>query len=166
MKIQVCESLFSILGLRGQSRWALLNTVADVSVEDRVGNILLQIEELRFGHKAQLLFRLWAQGLVKMLKLKLRRDLKLIFDQYFADVWLRLWSWILVKILKLGFVKILNSKFIGDADCWYLAKNLMLSRDSKDEFDQICVWTCDITSRSYFDKMNSTLGSVVPLAMF
>ena len=25
MKIQVCESLFSILGLRGQSRWALLN---------------------------------------------------------------------------------------------------------------------------------------------
>ena len=28
------------------------------------------------------------------------------------------------------------------------------------------VWTCDITSRSYFGKMNSTLGSVVPLAMF
>ena len=31
---------------------------------------------------------------------------------------------------------------------------------------KICVWTCDITSRSYFGKMNSTLGSVVPLAMF
>ena len=31
---------------------------------------------------------------------------------------------------------------------------------------KICVWTCDMTSRSYFDKMNSTLGSVVPLAMF
>ena len=30
---------------------------------------------------------------------------------------------------------------------------------------KICVWTCDMTSRSYFDKMNSTLGSVVPLAM-
>ena len=30
----------------------------------------------------------------------------------------------------------------------------------------ICVWTCDMTSRSYFGKMNSTLGSVVPLAMF
>ena len=26
-------------------------------------------------------------------------------------------------------------------------------------------WTCDMTSRSYFGKMNSTLGSVVPLAM-
>ena len=31
---------------------------------------------------------------------------------------------------------------------------------------KIGVWTCDITSRSYFGKMNSTLGSVVPLAMF
>ena len=31
---------------------------------------------------------------------------------------------------------------------------------------KICVWTCDMTSRSYFDKMNSTLGSVVHLAMF
>ena len=31
---------------------------------------------------------------------------------------------------------------------------------------KICVWTCNMTSRSYFGKMNSTLGSVVPLAMF
>ena len=31
---------------------------------------------------------------------------------------------------------------------------------------KICVWTSDITSRSYYVKMNSTLGSVVPLAMF
>ena len=31
---------------------------------------------------------------------------------------------------------------------------------------KICVWTCDMASRSYFGKMNSTLGSVVPLAMF
>ena len=33
-------------------------------------------------------------------------------------------------------------------------------------WDVICVWTCDMTSRGYFGKMNSTLGSVVPLAMF
>ena len=26
--------------------------------------------------------------------------------------------------------------------------------------------TCDITTRSYFGKMNSTLGSLVPLPMF
>ena len=31
---------------------------------------------------------------------------------------------------------------------------------------KFCVWTCVMTSRSYFGKMNSTLGSVVPLAMF
>ena len=33
---------------------------------------LLQIWKLRFGHKAKLLFRLLAQGLVKKLKLKLK----------------------------------------------------------------------------------------------
>ena len=30
----------------------------------------------------------------------------------------------------------------------------------------ICLRTCDMTQRSYFGKQNSTLGSVVPLAMF
>ena len=33
-------------------------TVADVDNEDRVGNSLLRIWKLRFGHKAKLLFRL------------------------------------------------------------------------------------------------------------
>ena len=33
-------------------------TVAVVSDEDRIGNSLLQIWKLRFGHKAKLLFRL------------------------------------------------------------------------------------------------------------
>ena len=33
-------------------------SVADVDDEDRVGTSLLQTEELRFGHKAKLLFRL------------------------------------------------------------------------------------------------------------
>ena len=33
-------------------------SVADVDDEDRVGNSLLQIWKLRFGHKAELLFRL------------------------------------------------------------------------------------------------------------
>ena len=35
-------------------------SVADVSDEDRVGNSLLQIWKLRFGHKAELLLRLCA----------------------------------------------------------------------------------------------------------
>ena len=55
-------------------------TVADVDDENRVGNSLLQIWKLRFGHKAKLLFRLSAQRLVRSLKLKLRRDFE-------AEVW-------------------------------------------------------------------------------
>ena len=45
-------------------------TVADVDV----GNSLLQIWKLIFGHKAKILFRLSAQGLIRSLKLKFKRD--------------------------------------------------------------------------------------------
>ena len=45
-------------------------TVADVSDEDCVGNSLLQIWKLRFGHKAKLLFRLLALELVKIVKFR------------------------------------------------------------------------------------------------
>ena len=41
-------------------------TVADVSDEDRVGNSLLQIWKLRFGHKAKRLIRLCAQDFVEV----------------------------------------------------------------------------------------------------
>ena len=40
------------------SKFVEVVTVADVSHDDRVGNSLLQIWKLRFGHKAYLLFRL------------------------------------------------------------------------------------------------------------
>ena len=49
-------------------------TVADVSDEDLVDNSLLHTWELRLGNKAKLLFRLSAQGFVKVLKLKFRQD--------------------------------------------------------------------------------------------
>ena len=39
-------------------------TFAGVGDEDCVGNSLLLIWKLRFGHKAKLLFKLWAQGLI------------------------------------------------------------------------------------------------------
>ena len=65
------------------SKLAEVVTVADVD-EDRLGNSLLQIWELGFGRKVKLLSRLWAQGLVKILKLKFRQELKLEFGQYFA----------------------------------------------------------------------------------
>ena len=61
-------------------------TVAD---DDLVGNNLLQIWKLRFGQKAKLLFRLWTQGLLKILMLKLRQDLKLEFGQFFLLMFCR-----------------------------------------------------------------------------
>ena len=48
--------------------------VANVDDEDRVGNSLLHTWELRLGNRAKLLFRLSAQGFVKVLKLKFRQD--------------------------------------------------------------------------------------------
>ena len=42
----------------GNSKLVGVVTVAYVDDEDRAGNSLLQIWELRFGHKAKLLFRL------------------------------------------------------------------------------------------------------------
>ena len=42
----------------GNSKFIEVVTVADVDDEDHVGNILLQIWKLRFGHTAKLLFRL------------------------------------------------------------------------------------------------------------
>ena len=70
--------------------------------------------------------------------------MKLKFGKYFgAEAWLRFWSLILVKILKLGLVHILNFKFYS--------QNPEL---------------VEILKLSYFGKLNSTLGYVVPLAMF
>ena len=48
------------------SKLVEVDTVACVNAEDHVGNSLLQIWELTFGPKAKLLFRLWAQGLLKI----------------------------------------------------------------------------------------------------
>ena len=62
------------------SRLVEVVAVADVDDEYGVGNSWLQIWKLRFGHKAKLLFKLWAQGLVKISKLKFSQDI---------DVWLR-----------------------------------------------------------------------------
>ena len=63
----------------------VVTVAADVDDEDRVGNSLLQILKLRFGRKPKLFFGLWAQGLVKILKLKFRQDLRLA-SFFSADV--------------------------------------------------------------------------------
>ena len=75
-------------------------------------------------------------------------------------------SWILVEILKLGLVNILNFKFSRDGDVWLRLRSKCLVEILKMKFDQdLCLklWYDPI---GYFGKLNSTLGSVVPLAMF
>ena len=89
--------------------------------------------------------------------------LKLQFDQYFADgVWLRIWFWILVEILKLSLVKILKFKFSRNADVWLSFWSCYLVEILKMKFYQ------DLLKNLWYDfgKQNSTLGTVVPLAMF
>ena len=120
-------------------------SVADVDAEKRVDCSLVQIWKLKFCHKAKLLFRLWAQGLVKVLKLKLRRD----FEAEFLSIF---WCWFLVKVVKLNHSKASFGQFfevLVCSSCWCLVEilRLVLNRDSENE-----IW--------------STLGSVVPLAMF
>ena len=75
-------------------------TVADIDDEDRVGNSLLQIWEL----KAKLLFSLWPQGLVKILNLK--------FRQYFeAGVKLVFCRWCFVDVIKLNLGRDSEARF-------------------------------------------------------
>ena len=156
---------------------------------------VLQIWKLRFGHKAQLLFRLSAQGLVKSLKLKFRQDFETeilsVFCcwcwwwETFTTVVCRFVSWSLV--MRLNFVQTLSSRFgqefevevqakfwnwslvsilllrLGEVMKWMFGQDFDVKVWSKDfEFwnlIKICVRTC------FFGKQNSTLGSVVPLAM-
>jgi len=83
-----------------------------------------------------------------------------------ADVLQSVQSWILIKMLKLGLVNILNFEFIWDGDVWLRFWSKCLVKILKMKFDQdfcLNLWYDPIL---YFGKMNSTLGSVVPLAMF
>ena len=82
-------------------------TVANVDDEDCVGNSLMQIWKLRFGHKAKLLFRLSAQGLVRSLKLKFRRDFE-------AEVWSVFCCWCLVEVTKLNLCEDYEASFGQD----------------------------------------------------
>ena len=85
-------------------------TVADVDTEKHVNKSLVQIWKLKFGHKVKFLFRIWAQGLVKILKLKFRRDFE-------AEIWSVFCCWSLVEVGRdsdAKFVKILKFKFSRD----------------------------------------------------
>ena len=60
-------------------------TVADVGAEKRVDDSLVQMWKLKIGHKLKFLFRIRAQGLVKIFWLKFK-NLKFKFSQN-VDVW-------------------------------------------------------------------------------
>ena len=63
------------------SKLVLVVTVADVDAEKRVDDSLVQIWKLKFGHKVNFLFRLWAQDFVKILKVNLGTILRLKFGK-------------------------------------------------------------------------------------
>ena len=110
-----------------------------------------------FQHKVSSRFWSWSSG----------RILKLEFGQYFAaDVLQRLWRWILVKMLKQGLVNILNFKFSRGGDVWCGFWSECLVEILKMKFDQDLCLNLWYDPTGYFGKLNSTLRSVVPLAMF
>ena len=71
--MQNLRRLFTFLAF-GPYNSNLVEAVTHVDDEKRVDNSLVQIWRLKFGHKAKLLFTLWAQGLVKSLKLKFKQN--------------------------------------------------------------------------------------------
>ena len=84
-------------------------TVAYVSNDDRVGNSLVQIWKLKFGHKVKFLFRHLAKGLVKIVSSSEILEQK--FGHFCCCCLVEVMKFILVEILKLGLVKILNIMF-------------------------------------------------------
>ena len=109
-------------------------TAADVDYENPVGNSLLQISKLRFGQNAKLLFRLWAQGLAKILKLKLRQDFEAEVYSVFCC-----WCLVEVKILTLGLVMILSLSLVQmlmfgwdfEVDAWSIIDILKMKFDQE-----------------------------------
>ena len=82
------------------------------------------------------------------------------------------WSWGSITIKKWKFFRassVLLNKGWGDCYSVLVEKLKFIlgqARFWRWNLSRICVRALDMTSRSYFGKMNSTLGSVVPLAMF
>ena len=74
---------------------SILIEVVTAHAEKPVDNSLMQIWKLKFCRRDESLFRLWAQGLVEILKLKFRRDFE-------AEVKSVLCCWCLVEVMKLN----------------------------------------------------------------
>ena len=113
--------------------------------------------------------KIWSWSLVSSFLLMFCRMLNprwiLVWSLFCCWCFMWLWNSILVKILKLGLVKILKIKFYGEADVWLRFWRWCLVEILKMKFNQdLCLNWYD--PLGYFGKLNSTLGSIVPLAMF
>ena len=86
-------------------------TVADVDTETHVNKSLVQIWKLKFGHKVKFLFRLWAQSLVKMFKLKFRWDFE-------AEVWSVFCCWCWKLKVEARFGQDFKLTFSRDTEVW------------------------------------------------
>ena len=86
---------------------------------------------------------IWSWSLVGILLLMFCRG-------YEVESWLRFWT----RLWILSLVEMLMFGWNFEVDAW--------SRFWRWNLIKICVWIRDMTSRSYFGKMNSNLGSVVP----
>ena len=129
----------------------------------RFDDSLVHIWKLEFGQKVNYVF--WAQSLVKILKFKFRQYFEgEVWSVFCSQCFLRLWSLTLVEIQK-------------EARFWILSLVQMLMFGWDFEVDarlrlekwnliNVYVRTCEMTQRSYFGKQNSTLGSVVPMAVW
>ena len=113
-----------------------------------------------------LLMLMFRNVLTRFLSWSSGQILKLKFSHFFAaDPWLRLWRLFLVENLKLCLVKILKFKFSWNAEIWLRFWSWRLVDILEMKFDQNLCKNFD-DKRSYFGKQNSTLGSVLPVAMF
>ena len=93
--------------------------------------------------------------------------IKLIFCSDFGQkVWSTFWRYSSGTILKLGLVNIFNFKFSQDTNVWLTFWSHCLVEILKIKFDQDLCLNLFYDPLGYFCKLNSTLGSVVHLAMF
>ena len=144
----------------GNSKLVEVVTVVEVDDEKRVDNSLVQIWKINFGHKVKFLFGLWGQGFKvcsRFWSWCSDKILKLKFGYYFAaDAWFWLLSSLLVEILVW---------FCRNGDVWLRFWSWCKVKILK-MFDHDLCLNLWYDPTGYFGKLNSTLRSVVPLAMF
>ena len=111
------------------------------------------------------------QNLLRLLLLLMLMMKKVLITVGWSEVWSSFRCWCLVVVTNINLGRDSEARFGQDLSC---VEMLLFGWDFEvgawSRFwiclIKICVRICDMTSRNYFGKQNSTLGSVVPLAIF